>query len=51
VVSVVYGLFQLVLLGQDLKYGVAVDQVAAHVAVCNHKQVAAQEHMLVKLFA
>jgi hypothetical protein len=49
--SVVYGQFLLVLLGQNLKYGVAVAQAVAHVAVCNLKQQVEQAHMHVKQFA
>ena len=48
--DVVYGQYPAAQRGPSLKYGVAVDQAAAHVAVCKHKAAVAQVHMLVKLF-
>jgi hypothetical protein len=48
--NVAYGLFLLVLLGQNLKYGVVAVAVLAHVAANTHKQVAVLVRMPVKLF-
>jgi hypothetical protein len=43
--NVVYGLCQLPYVGLDLKYGVQVVTVAAHVAVCNQIVAAVQDRM------
>jgi len=48
--NVVYGHYQVAQRGPNLKYGVVVDQVVAHVAVCKHKVVVDLVHMPVKLF-
>ena len=45
VVVAVYGLYQLLYVGLDLKYGVQVVTAAAHVAVCNQIVVVDQDHM------
>ena len=48
--NAVTGLYQLVQLGLNLKYGAAVGPAAAHVAVCKHKVAAERDHMHVELF-
>ena len=50
-VNVVYGLCLLMLPGLNLKFGVAVVRVVAHVAANKHKAVAELVLMLVELFA
>ena len=50
VVVVVYGLYQLLYDGLDLKYGVQVATAVAHVAVCNQIVAAVQDRMLERPF-
>jgi hypothetical protein len=49
--DVVYGLFQLVLSGQNLRFGEAEATAAAVVAVCNQVMPVGLEHMLEEQFA